>query len=367
MATTRRRKNAPSPPAAPPPLAAGGEARFHVHRSSCQTFTLPAQGRQGRQDVVQPERLSQRIQGSDQEEDAPGLPGRDSRFGATRRRLLKHPRPASFAGVRRRRHLPPPHRGVAHLCCFHLRGTLTIRSLAQTPIRGAARKGHRPACPAGAMVYKLPRHAMRGMMINEAKALRKWLSGSGLNPVHYLILSELRLSSWTPAELVHRATSASRDEGGGWETTEDDVAEGIEELKTRRLIEEVTPSRLERIQQVFHSPKDVLGSDDVLPELGEISLTLRGAQMVVALFEDVFHMYPSSFYTFQSDASGRVRRIFGISQESVLQAIWDNRNDIVTFANVGPMYPIDSWRSDWWYLHQSGWAVDITYAAENEG
>lgn len=130
------------------------------------------------------------------------------------------------------------------------------------------------------------------------------------------------------------------------------------DLIERGLAQEVTVEILARITRVLHSPKGVKCSDLLLPQLGDACLTLRGARVVVSLWEDVYRDYPSTSYVVD-EAAGRIRRIYGICEHSIANAVWDRREDVGSFENVGPIYQIGWWRSDWWYLHQSGVAVDL--------
>lgn len=199
------------------------------------------------------------------------------------------------------------------------------------------------------MMYDIVRHR---------SGLRKWLLAATLEAAHFSVLEELRLSSWPLPSVINRAVDGSRGWEMGWEIDEEDAADAVRTLTDRRLAEEVTPESLERIKRVPQSPEGVRSSSLLLPEVGEVSLTLKGSRLVVGLYEDVFREYPSSPYAMEENA-GTICRIYGMSEESLAWALWEHREDVTAFEKMGPMYSIGPWRSDWWFLHRSGLAVDV--------
>lgn len=195
-------------------------------------------------------------------------------------------------------------------------------------------------------------------MLGHRGALRDWLTKRQLEAAHFWILDELRLSSWPRSNVLHSSVAASFSSGSGWQVDEEEAEDAMTDLIERGLAQEVTVEILARITRVLHSPKGVKCSDLLLPQLGDACLTLRGARVVVSLWEDVYRDYPSTSYVVD-EAAGRIRRIYGICEHSIANAVWDRREDVGSFENVGPIYQIGWWRSDWWYLHQSGVAVDL--------
>lgn len=143
------------------------------------------------------------------------------------------------------------------------------------------------------------------------------------------------------------------------EIDEQDVAEAMSELFSRRMIQEVTPAVLANISRLLASPPNVIAPADLLlPELGEITFTMKGARLLVALREDVLKAYPSSLYLndLAPDGSGH---IYANSLDLIARAVLDLGAEIRSLARVGNTYGIGPWRSDWWYLNRSGWAVEI--------
>jgi hypothetical protein len=195
-------------------------------------------------------------------------------------------------------------------------------------------------------------------MLKHQKALRNWLATAHLEAMHYWVLEELRLASWPRSSIIRRATDGSQSLEGGWEIDERDADDAISDLIARGLAQEVIPESLERITNILQSPSEVRASSLLLPEVGEIAFTLKGARLVVALYNDIFRMYPSSHYVID-EKEGRRCSIYGISEDAIAQALWEHRQEVPGIKCVGSRYPIDHWRSDWWYLHQSGVAIDI--------
>lgn len=190
------------------------------------------------------------------------------------------------------------------------------------------------------------------------RLLRRWLHGRSLAISHFWVLEEIRVRA-PPGAIVRRAVEASWSAGGAMEIDEQDAEEAISDMLSSRIIQEVTPATLATIKRTVESPPGVLASPDLLvPELGEISPTLKGARIVVALYEDVFHENPSSEYVEHISPDG-TGRIYARSRQEIAHGLFDHRDEIASFSDVGDPYSIGPWRSDWWYLNLSGWAVDF--------
>jgi len=197
------------------------------------------------------------------------------------------------------------------------------------------------------------------MSITNNRLLRNWLRAHGVTISHYWVLGELRLQSLHNSSIVQKAVETSWVWGRDLEIDEQDAVDAISDLMANRLIQEVTPANLENIARTLESPRGVIAPRDLLlPELGEITFTLKGARIIIALYEEVFLKTPSSNYLddFQPDGSGH---IYANSREQIAHGLLDHRKEIISFANVGELYSIGPWRSDWWYLNLHGWAVEI--------
>ena len=198
------------------------------------------------------------------------------------------------------------------------------------------------------------------MPFSHDRALRDWLHKWSLTISQYWVLEELRLAPLRE-DALEKAVEGSWSVGRGMEIDLQDAEVAVSSLLSKRIIQEVSTDSLAKIVHVLESPSGVIASGELLlPALGEMTFTLEGARLIVELYEDVFQENPSAEHVDDIGPDGK-GCIYACSLQQLSQGILDHRDELVSFANVGQPYPIGPWRSDWWYLNLSGWAVSVQF------
>lgn len=147
------------------------------------------------------------------------------------------------------------------------------------------------------------------------------------------------------------------------------ASQALQSLKSRDFVQIITASELHRIQKCVSTDRS-RGPFNILPQVGDLEFTLRGAILWQGLERCLWGLCNWTYSTdWEDDLDGVcTRKILGTNCEAVLQMIDDIRCEIdeTSIIQVTAPQPIGPWRFSWWQYFENGFLSELTYRVADE-